>query len=126
MIRIRMRASVHACATGMAIRKPRRDVAPPKAARRPLFRLVESSPPAAGPAAGLYFPQPPRAGRNEIAWSGPARTCLEVIELVQWTTGYRVEAMSRLSFGGWVSCRPGEAGANGLVDAGNRLVVVLR
>lgn len=76
-------------------------------------------------AAPLSFSDRPAPGRNNVLWLGPTASPTSVVNVVERVTGYRVSALWRLSHGGWQAHLPGGDSAIRLVDALDRLVVVL-
>ena len=84
------------------------------------------TPPPEAPAP-ISFANVPRAGQNHVIWQGQTATPNDVAALVERTTGYQVETMWRLSFGGWQSFRPWKDPRADylLIDTSDRLLVSL-
>lgn len=92
----------------------------------PSLRSDGPAPPPEAPAP-ISFANLPRPGQNHVIWQGYTATPNEVATLVERATGYQVETMWRLSYGGWQSFRPWQdPRANYLlIDPSDRLVVSL-
>ncbi len=87
--------------------------------------VVTASPGGAEPPAPLSFLNLPGAGRNRVVWQGPPSSPDHVSALVERVSGYRVDTLWRLSYGGWQAYAARNGAGHMLIDTLDRLVVVL-